>query len=408
MADDLDAIDVGELYPDTGAQKRRKALEGRLDRAQNPTQTRKVLSKYIQKAKSNTGFALTVADGDEEDEIYAFEETVRWVQKNQKENSYARIEAVDLRGQVRAMVLNKNRLDIDGMMRYLRGRVFDEDSNASDSRYNITDVFDPVEMRLVIPTTEKTGNRRQTITTNQESHKGVHTTVEDVPLYSRHNGEFWPFINKSGVDLTDLQIFPSINASNYTDNCFIYSCIQSWKFHSYEIEDLRLHIHQSKVPTNVLCQIEKHMNCFFQVSRINESYPKKSRIRTRPMPASMKKKKDLKVIPLLLYKDHWMFYGKDLPVTPFYIQWKSFIDEGYPDLELEERQLINGFDKDRKPIFYEMNKTNRRNIMPVLDAVFETKGFEPMSQEDEAEMRMAESQNSYRSIELYHSGVSIE
>jgi hypothetical protein len=37
--------------------------------------------------------------------------------------------------------------------------------------------------------------------------------------------------------------------------------------------------------------------------------------------------------------------------------------------------------------------------MGVLDALFETNAFEPMSQEDESQMRLAESR-SYRSIEL--------
>lgn len=39
-------------------------------------------------------------------------------------------------------------------------------------------------------------------------------------------GNFFPYINISPIDLSIYQIFNEVNWENYRDNCFDYSCIQ--------------------------------------------------------------------------------------------------------------------------------------------------------------------------------------
>lgn len=45
-------------------------------------------------------------------------------------------------------------------------------------------------------------------------------------IYDNSDGEFFPNINTSDIDLSEYQIFNTINPSNYTDNRFVYACIQ--------------------------------------------------------------------------------------------------------------------------------------------------------------------------------------
>jgi hypothetical protein len=371
--------------------RRREHLK-RVERAQNPGKVKDYMGKFIQDAKQQYGFTVklrpdnskeqevtvTADDEDKEDKILAFQEMATWVQAHPQADVYPIIVATDLRGQKeRIMTLSTNR-NVRDMMNYLTGKVFDGDEQGSDARYQVDDIFDPAELTIQLLKRKKTGNGRQQIVSETRDAQGVHRTVQDDPLYDRHNGEFFLYLNKSGIDLRVLRIFSTIDPLNYPDNCFISACIQSGAFSDLEIDDLRRHIRTRKVPKDILCEIERNWNCFFKVTRVREGRPKKSRLDTRPMTKAMKaNKKLIRVIPLLLYKEHWMYYGEDLPVTPFYILNKALIDEGYPEMPLEQRQLIAKLDKGGSPEYYEMDSGNR-NIMPVLDAIFATKGFELM------------------------------
>jgi hypothetical protein len=87
-----------------------------------------------------------------------------------------------------------------------------------------------------------------------------------------------------------------------------------------------------------------------------------------------------------------MFYGEEVPVTPYYVKNKKMIDEKFPTLLQEERQIITQVDRNGDPVFIVLNSWTR-NIMPVLDAMFEMEYFRKIEAYDQDLIRTCEYKN---------------
>lgn len=166
---------------------------------------------------------------------------------------------------------------------------------------------------------------------------------------SRPEGEFFPYINTTDIDLIPLQIFSSVDKNNYRDNCFVYACIQSGVFTRNEISHLRSIIQTRSLPNNKIIEVAKAFKCNFVVKRIDEKkdikHQMEMKIDTR--------KKDFgktfkRCVELLLFKGYYMF-NKKLPIRTFYIKHKEEIYENFPHIEKERRCLTTGFNNKSFP-----------------------------------------------------------
>ena len=66
-----------------------------------------------------------------------------------------------------------------------------------------------------------------------------------------HNeGAFFPYYNKSEIDLTDFQIFKNNDEANYDENCFVYALRQSNMLTDEELYTLKSMCIGLYIPTN--------------------------------------------------------------------------------------------------------------------------------------------------------------
>jgi hypothetical protein len=176
-----------------------------------------------------------------------------------KEMKYPTIIMKDLYGREREYTLYKGQR-IDEILKYVGGFLLENSPFASDSRYEVTDVFLPVECKIVfkraadIPDDKR---RKQ-----QEGDEADWSKFDADP-----EGEFWRWVNKTDIDLTRYQIFNTIDASNYVDNCFVYACIQSGVFSELEIDSLRRTIQTRKLPQRLIPKIAAKFECNFVVRK---------------------------------------------------------------------------------------------------------------------------------------------
>ncbi len=130
-------------------------------------------------------------------------------------------------------------------------------------------------------------------------------------------GSFFPYINRSPIDLSAYQIFHEVKKKNYRDNCFVYVCIQSGVFTDDEIDDLRIFVQTITIPNNKILEVAQKFKCNFRIIRVVQQpykYKYETRINTRKKSWSVGYNRE---INLILFKDHYMF-NKKIPCTLFY------------------------------------------------------------------------------------------
>jgi len=82
--------------------------------------------------------------------------------------------------------------------------------------------------------------------------------------------DFFPFLNKTIVDLTRYQIYDHINKNNYKNNCFIFALIQSKLFTDVEINNVKTYVHDRSVPLNKLETIAQLLKTKITVRKDSE------------------------------------------------------------------------------------------------------------------------------------------
>ncbi|OHT14920.1 hypothetical protein TRFO_14732 [Tritrichomonas foetus] len=144
------------------------------------------------------------------------------------------------------------------------------------------------------------------------------------------DSEFFPYTNHSIVDLSALQIYQEVNPKNYSDNCFVYACIQSGEFIDLEIETLQMEIKTKKLPNERINDIDKHFRCNFAVKRIDKE--------TGVMQVNINTNRNKKCssfkrcVELILYKYHYMIDQK-LPVTTYYLEHKEMLKQKFQSMD---------------------------------------------------------------------------
>ena len=149
----------------------------------------------------------------------------------------------------------------------------------------------------------------------------------------------WKYINLSGIDLTDFQLYSEINPKKYRDNCFVYACITSGVFSKEEIDYLRTYVQTRKVPNKLIIEIAKTKKWNFVVRRVDENYDIKHQMRDHINTRKNQKLNFDREIILLLYKEHYMLCH-DINVTTFYIKNKQKIDKDFADIPQEKYKWL--------------------------------------------------------------------
>ena len=316
----------------------RRDYEKRLDEVSNETNFQKYMKEYMNKVNNRISF--NVAIGDDEDIRIAFCETLRKCYKiNTKDRPV--VKAYSLDGSYKYFTLSDTFI-IDNTIGHIAGTI-DLTTDTSDSNPTYAGVFIPTRYELLFVNKKKNGKSTK-FTINKQSNISSKVYEEEIEIdedfRNRIDGAFFPYINLSGIDLTDYQIFNSINKNNYKDNCFVYACIKSGVFNENEINHLRYVVKTKSVPNDKICEVAKIFNCNFIVRRIDESldirHQQQIKIDTRK---KIWAKDFNRTVELLLYKDHYMIY-KNIPTTTFYIEHQKKLDEEFSSIPINKRMLI--------------------------------------------------------------------
>lgn len=304
----------------------------------NRKQYDEYFKKYREMMRKRVSFGIDIADDLES--RFAFEQAVKhsrmWFAN---QNSKPMLSAQDLAGNIREFTLWDNR-NMGKVWKVLDGLVDIEEEGVSDPRYNLTGAFIPVRFAIRFHEYDKKNKKLRRVNWQDNA---VEEEEFDMSLWDLPAGEFFPYINNSGLDLTVFQIFDKIPKS-YQDTCFVYACIQSGLFTKVEIESLRLMCATRKLPQKYIPEIAVALNCHFKIKKIYEDQPVKSQMRihvdtTRLTNQSFRDIPTDRLVTMFLYKGHY-FIDKSLPFTLYYAEHKQQLDKDYADMPIEKRMQI--------------------------------------------------------------------
>ena len=123
-----------------------------------------------------------------------------------------------------------------------------------------------------------------------------------------HNeGAFFPYYNKSEIDLTDFQIFKNNYEANYDENCFVYALRQSNMLTDEELYTLKSMCIGLYIPTNKISKICEKFKIYIRIKHLNHHTTK-----------NYGNKKDAEVLLGLIDKHY--FFVKQIPYTMYSIQ----------------------------------------------------------------------------------------
>ena len=130
------------------------------------------------------------------------------------------------------------------------------------------------------------------------------------PTSRRRQVGFFPYFNKSDIDLSKYAIFPNFDKNNYTDNCLVYALSRSGMF-SDDVMDLI----RSFVKTRMVDMSEfEEMSSFLNTSMVvKKYYPDTDKFSTSVYGEHFDQK-----IKLLVFNDHIMLNEK-VPCSEYYI-----------------------------------------------------------------------------------------
>ena len=184
----------------------------------------------------------------------------------------------DLNGTQKIFTVN-NETDINTLVNNMLDGI-DIGSTFSDSPVEVIgDTFIPDKFTIVYVERQTTTKKKSRSATkfsgklrNSATNKIEQQEFEVVDDFrDQSDGEFFPFINLSSVDLTPLQIFNCIDKKNYRDSCFVYACVASGVLTNNEIHHLRSMICTRSLPNNKIIDIAKHFRVNFVVARYDST-----------------------------------------------------------------------------------------------------------------------------------------
>ena len=137
-------------------------------------------------------------------------------------------------------------------------------------------------------------------------------------------GGFFPFLNKSSLDLSQFDIFNEINYENYKNNCFIDALINSNKFNEEEINLLKSSVYTRLITFDYIQKICDLLNIDITLRIPNdENYNTTAKI-------FKSKNKSRFNLVMFIYYDHFMI-NNDLFLQEYYISHYKELDEKYPN-----------------------------------------------------------------------------
>lgn len=323
---------------EAGPTKERQRYEELVTQIEDKTRYQELYNEYKSLLSKRMSFGIDIAD--DFDNRFAFEQAVKHSRIQFHNSSKPVLSAQDLSGVVREFTLWDNR-DMTHVWRVLEGTVDIQSDNFSDPQYHVTGSFEPVRLAIRFNDYDRTGKKLRRIHWDKGN---VQEEEFDLRLWDVPAGDFFPYINTSGVDLSVLQIYDKI-PKDYTDTCFVYACRMSGMFTEVEIESLRLMNRTRKLPQKHIPTIAAALQCHFKVKKIYDDKPVKSQQRVHVNtlasrdPQLITIPKD-RVVELILYKGHYMLDTK-IAVTTYYLQHKKELDERYSSMPQEQRQRIN-------------------------------------------------------------------
>ena len=124
-----------------------------------------------------------------------------------------------------------------------------------------------------------------------------------------HNeGAFFPYYNKSEIDLTDFQIFKNNDEANYDENCFVYALRQSNMLTDEELYTLKSMCIGLYIPTNKISKICEKFKIYIRIKHLNHHTTK-----------NYGNKKDPEIVLGLIDKHY--FFVKQIPYTMYSIKY---------------------------------------------------------------------------------------
>ena len=333
---DLFDVPVG-LYTTTKNQIRQE-YENRVKDLKDDDEFKENMKEMMQKASQEIDFETDISQDDSK--RYAFTETLRQLSRKRTPSKVI-VRARTLDGQNKYFTLS-NKNNIETTIGHISGEI-DLVEDQSDVSPVINNGFVPVGYEVMFINQYQTGNgvKFQTRRQDPDTHEIYTEDVELDPSYrGAPEGSFFPYVNLSPIDLSEFQIFHTVDPKNYKDNCFVYACIKSGVFTDDEINHLRFFVQTKSIPNNRIIEVAKKFKCNFVIRRINEN---KGTNNQQVMHIDTRNKdwaKDFKrTIELLLYKDHYMIY-KRIPCSIYYLEHFEELDKKFPNMPLEKRCLI--------------------------------------------------------------------
>ena len=240
----------------------------------------KWFNDYLTRVKK--GESLSIDLGDNKDQIRAFENVVYYLSKTPMQNQMITISAYNLNGNHHDFTLNnRNKSKLNTMLGIISGRIdITKKSTHDDFEYEETDFgtyFHPTKLYLVIRNIEAKNSKNKRAKTikkkvvHYDKDNVVDGVVEesvDAVMNEILGGSFWPYINKSGINLEKYQIFSSFDKNNYIDNCFVYACKQSNLFDTNEIESLINVIKVRRVPSKIVKKVSEIFNKPIKITKL--------------------------------------------------------------------------------------------------------------------------------------------
>ncbi len=326
-----------DLYS-TARTEARKEYKQRVKDVRDKRKFKKYLKEFMTKAKKEISFDIDI--GDDEDKRIAFTETLRQLHKENKKNIVVKSESLGGE-EYKWFTLSKARR-LDSTIGHISGTI-DLNDDCSDNNPWVGNVFIPAKYQLLFIKNRKRG-KQTSFTINKEDNKGkLYEEEVEVDEDYRDNpeGGFFPYINLSDLDLSQYQIFKTVDKKNYKDNCLVYACIQSGVFTDEEINYLRFMVKTRLIPNNLIYDIAKQFKCHFVVRRINEGKDvvnqQEIKIDTRKRPWA---KEFDRIVDLLLYKNHYMIYKPLNGVKPMAIFRKLFKEGKFREIKSCEMNIL--------------------------------------------------------------------
>ena len=319
----------------------RNEYKQRIKEVQNKKQFKNYMKEFMVKSKKEISFDIDI--GDDEDKRLAFTETLRHVVGKTKTPIVVKSLSLDGK-EYKWFTLSKNK-NIDTTIGHIAGTI-DLSEDSSDTNPWVANSFIPVKYQLLF--LHNTRKNKQTVFSitrqDEKTEKLYEEEIEiDEDYREKPEGGFFPYVNLSDLDLTQYQIFKTIDKKNYKDNCLVYACIQSNVFSSEEINHLRYMVKTRTIPNDLIYEIAKYFKCHFIIRRIDERYDTLSH--QHQIKIDTRKKawaKDFnRTVDILLFKNHYMINKPLDGVKLIVIIRKLFAENKFREIKECEANILS-------------------------------------------------------------------